>query len=303
MGLFDKLKNGLIKTKNNFAEKIDRTFAAFGKVDEELFEELEENLVLADIGMATASDILDKLKANVASKKLIYSDEVKAELISIITEMLDIKCTSIYNITKKPKVILVIGVNGVGKTTTIGKIAHRFIEDNKKVTLAAGDTFRAAAIEQLDLWANRSGANIVKHKDGADPSAVIYDALDSAIARNHDVVICDTAGRLHNKKGLMDELAKINRIIDSKAPDCDKEVLLVLDATTGQNAVNQAEAFSEVAGLTSIALTKLDGTAKGGIILSIVNQMNVPIKLIGVGEGMDDLQEFDGHAFAKALFE
>lgn len=303
MGLFDKLKSGLAKTKNNFVEKIDRTFAAFGKVDDELFDELEETLVLADIGMSTTEVILSKLRSNVASKRLIKPDEVKTELISIITELLDVETESVYNIRSTPKVILVIGVNGVGKTTTIGKIAHRFIDDGKKVTLAAGDTFRAAAIEQLDMWAKRAGANIVKHQDGADPSAVVFDALDSAIARNHDVVICDTAGRLHNKKGLMQELAKINRIIDSKAPEADKEVLLVLDSTTGQNAVNQAEAFSEVTGLTGIVLTKLDGTAKGGIIISIVNQMNIPIKLIGVGEGMEDLQEFNGAEFARALFE
>lgn len=301
MGLFDKLKGGLKKTSENFSRSINRTFAAFGKVDEDFFEELEEALILADVGVETATEILKGLRKRTAEKRVAETSGVKELLRDEIAEKVSVEGKSIYDIETKPEIIMVIGVNGVGKTTTIGKLANNFRMKGKKVLVAAADTFRAGAIEQLSIWAERSEAQIVKHGEGADPASVVFDAVKAAKARDVDVVICDTAGRLHNKKNLMDELAKISRIVDREMPDANKQVILVLDATTGQNAVSQAKTFNEIIGLTGIALTKLDGTAKGGIIISIASQLHIPIQLVGVGEGIDDLQEFDAETFASAL--
>lgn len=301
MGLFSKIKQGLKKTRDSVIGQIDSMLKSFTKIDNELFEELEELLVMGDVGVATAEDICDKVKAKVKETGTTDPAEIRVLLQEVVAEMLT--GGQELNLNTKPSVILIIGVNGVGKTTTIGKMANRFKNDGKKVLLAAADTFRAAAIDQLQIWADRSGCDIIKQNEGSDPAAVVYDSISAAKARGADVIIADTAGRLHNKKHLMDELAKINRVIDRELPDADKEILLVLDATTGQNAVSQVEHFKEATGITGIVLTKLDGTAKGGIILAIKNTLDVPVKFIGVGEQIDDLQPFDPEEFSKALFD
>lgn len=302
MGFFDKLKAGLTKTRESISEQVNNVFSTFVKVDEELFENLEEALIMADIGVETSDYIIEKLRDNVKHKHITDGNLVKQELKDIISEILG-EQNSAVDISTTPSVILVIGVNGVGKTTSIGKIASHYKSMGKKVLLAAADTFRAAAIDQLDIWAQRSGCDIIKHQENSDPAAVVFDACTAAKARGVDVLICDTAGRLHNKKNLMAELAKINRVIARELPDCSRETLLVLDATTGQNAVSQAKLFSEAADITGIVLTKLDGTAKGGIVISIAKEQNLPVKFVGVGEGVDDLQEFNPEDFAKALFD
>ena len=302
MGFFDKLKNGLTKTRESIAKQVNNVFSVFVKVDDELFENLEEALIMADIGVETSTYIIEKLRDNVKHKHITDGNLVKEELKSIISEILSALDTTV-NASTTPSVILVIGVNGVGKTTSIGKIASHYKSMGKKVLLAAADTFRAAAIDQLDIWAQRSGCDIIKHQENSDPAAVVFDACTAAKARGADILICDTAGRLHNKKNLMAELAKINRVIERELPDSARETLLVLDATTGQNAVSQAKLFSEAADITGIILTKLDGTAKGGIVISIAKEQNVPVKFVGVGEGIDDLQEFNSDDFAKAIFE
>ena len=302
MGFFDKLKNGLTKTRESIAKQVNNVFSVFVKVDDELFENLEEALIMADIGVETSTYIIEKLRDNVKHKHITDGNLVKEELKSIISEILSALDTTV-NTSTTPSVILVIGVNGVGKTTSIGKIASHYKSMGKKVLLAAADTFRAAAIDQLDIWAQRSGCDIIKHQENSDPAVVVFDACTAAKARGADILICDTAGRLHNKKNLMAELAKINRVIERELPDSARETLLVLDATTGQNAVSQAKLFSEAADITGIILTKLDGTAKGGIVISIAKEQNVPVKFVGVGEGIDDLQEFNSDDFAKAIFE
>lgn len=302
MGFFDKLKNGLTKTRESIAKQVNNVFSVFVQVDDELFENLEEALIMADIGVETSTYIIEKLRDNVKHKHITDGNLVKEELKSIISEILSALDTTV-NTSTTPSVILVIGVNGVGKTTSIGKIASHYKSMGKKVLLAAADTFRAAAIDQLDIWAQRSGCDIIKHQENSDPAAVVFDACTAAKARGADILICDTAGRLHNKKNLMAELAKINRVIERELPDSARETLLVLDATTGQNAVSQAKLFSEAADITGIILTKLDGTAKGGIVISIAKEQNVPVKFVGVGEGIDDLQEFNSDDFAKAIFE
>lgn len=302
MSLFERLKAGLSKTKNAFAEKVDNVFKAFVKVDEDLFEQLEEALIEADIGAVTAMEITDELRDAVKSERITDGDAVKEKLCSIISEKLSDNNAKL-NLSGKPAVILVIGVNGVGKTTTIGKIAAKLKAEGKYILLAAADTFRAAAIDQLCVWADRAGVSIVKGAEGADPASVIFDACTAAKNRNVDVLICDTAGRLHNKKNLMEELRKIYRVIDRELPESSRETLLVLDAGTGQNALHQAETFSEVAPVTGIVLTKIDGTAKGGIVISIKTSMDIPVKFIGVGETIEDLQEFSPEDFATALFD
>lgn len=301
MGLFKKIKEGLKKTRDSVVSQIDSMLKSFTKIDEELFEELTELLVMGDVGIQTAEQITDELRVRVKKEGIKDPNEITLLLQEVVADML--RGDEELKITTKPSIILVIGVNGVGKTTTIGKLADNLKKQGKSVLLAAADTFRAAAIEQLEIWADRSGCDIVKQNEGSDPAAVIYDAISAAKARNTDVIICDTAGRLHNKKHLMDELAKIGRVIDRELPDADKEYLLVLDATTGQNAVNQAEQFSKATGITGIVLTKLDGTAKGGVVLAIKNGLGIPVKYIGVGEQIDDLQEFVPEDFAKALFD
>lgn len=300
MGFFSKLTEGLKKTRDSITKKIETIANSFTKIDEDLFEELLDTLILADVGVQTSEKICDRLREEVKKRGITDASEIKGILKEIVLEILD-KDTSL-SLDSKPSVILVIGVNGVGKTTTIGKISNHLIQEGKKVTMAAADTFRAAAIEQLQIWADRVGANIIKHTEGSDPAAVVFDAISSAKARNTDVLICDTAGRLHNKKNLMDELAKISRIINRELPDSSIEVLLVLDATTGQNAVVQAKQFKEAAGITGIVLTKLDGTAKGGVVIAIADQLDIPIKFIGVGEQADDLKPFVASEFADALF-
>ncbi|MGN0474154.1 MAG: signal recognition particle-docking protein FtsY [Acutalibacteraceae bacterium] len=301
MGLFQKLKEGLKKTRDGIMGQIDALFKRFTKVDEELFEELEELLIAADVGMLTSEKICDTLRDKVKKTGTKEPQEVRGLLIETIAEMLEGDME--LKLDTKPSIILVIGVNGVGKTTTIGKLCSKFRKEGKKVVIAAADTFRAAAIDQLEIWAERAKCDIVKHTEGSDPAAVIFDGVSAAKARKADILICDTAGRLHNKKHLMDELAKINRVFDREAPDCSREVLLVLDATTGQNAINQARAFKDTAGLTGIILTKLDGTARGGVVLAIKEELGVPVKFIGVGEKIEDLQPFDPKAFAAALFD
>ena len=293
MGIFSKIASGLKKTKDSFIGGIQRVFNSFTKIDEELFEELEETMIMSDIGVETSVEICERLRKKIKERGITDPNEIMGLLHEVIAEIMG-NDTGL-DLSVSPAVIMVIGVNGAGKTTTIGKLCHQFKQEGKKVLVAAADTFRAAAIDQLQVWTDRAGVDLVKHAEGSDPGAVVYDALDAAKARGCDVVIIDTAGRLHNKKNLMDELAKINRIIDNKAGDCSREVLLVLDATTGQNAVNQAKLFSETAPITGIVLTKLDGTAKGGIVISIKNELGIPVKLIGVGEKIDDLQPFDSN--------
>ena len=299
MGFFSKIKEGLKKTRTSIGEGFNSVFSVFRKVDEDFLEELLELLIMADVGYETSERIIDELRKKAKLENLNDSESVKSALAQIIAESM--RGGNDLNISTKPSVILVVGVNGVGKTTTIGKLAHRLSESGKKVIIGAADTFRAAAIDQIAVWAERSGTDIVKHKDGADPAAVVYDTIAAAKARNADVIICDTAGRLHNNTNLMGELEKITRVIDRELPDADKEILLVLDATTGQNAIEQAKDFKEAVGVTGVALTKLDGTAKGGITIAVKDVTGVPVKLVGVGEGMDDLQYFEPDAFAKAL--
>lgn len=301
MGFFDRLKEGLQKTRNSITEKIDQVLVSFGKIDEELFDELEEILITADVGIDTTMRIIEVLKKKVKENKLTDPMKVKDLLKEELTHILKDEQNEL-NIGTSPSVIMVIGVNGVGKTTSIGKIANLLKQQGKKVMVAAGDTFRAAAIDQLEIWANRVGVEIIKHDEGADPAAVVYDAVQAAKARKVDVLICDTAGRLHTKKNLMEELKKVSRIIDRELPDAKRETLLVLDATTGQNAISQAKTFKETAGITGIVLTKLDGTAKGGIIIAVKSELDVPVKLIGVGEKLDDLQRFNAREFVEALF-
>ncbi len=302
MGFFDKIKQGLKKTKSTgFFGQIGSFFKRFTKIDEELFEELEEMLITADCGATTSAKICDELRSKVKKTGTKDPEEVKNLLCETIAEMMEGEQE--LNLETKPSIILVIGVNGVGKTTTIGKMANQLRDSGKKILVAAADTFRAAAIEQLEIWTNRAGCDIVKHSEGADPAAVVFDAIAAAKARNVDVVIVDTAGRLHNKVGLMNELAKISRIIERELPDASREVLLVLDATTGQNAVNQAREFKNAAGITGIVLTKLDGTARGGVVIAIKEELGVPVKYIGVGEKIDDLQPFVPADFARALFD
>ena len=301
MGIFKKINFGLRKTRNNVSGAIDNVLDSYTSIDQELFDELEEALVMGDVGVTTASEITLRLNDVVRKKSIKNPADVKSEIKEIVAEMLE--GGEDMGLITIPSVILVIGVNGVGKTTTIGKLAARYKAEGKSVILAAADTFRAAAIDQLDVWAQRAGVDIVKHKEGADPAAVIFDTISAAKARGTEIIICDTAGRLHNKKNLMEELAKIYRVIDRELPYSDREVLLVLDATTGQNAVNQAREFAKIAEITGIILTKLDGTARGGVVLSIKNDLKVPVKFIGVGEGIDDLQPFNPKAFAEGLFE
>ena len=300
-GFFAKIKAGLSKTRNNIISSVENVLSAFTKIDEDLYEELEEALIMADIGVETSLYIIEKLREKVKDEKIHDPAEVKGAIIRVITEILE-KDDEPFELPH-PSVVLVIGVNGVGKTTTIGKLTHNYMENGKTVLLAAADTFRAAAIDQLQVWADRNNAQLIKHQENSDPGAVVYDAVQAAKARNTDVLICDTAGRLHNKKNLMEELRKISKIENKEYPDAKVETLLVLDATTGQNALQQAKLFKEVADITGLVLTKLDGTAKGGIVLAIKHEMNIPVRYIGVGEQMDDLQEFNSKDFAKALFD
>lgn len=301
MGIFSKIAQGLKKTKDSFIGGLQKVFNSFTKIDEELFEQLEEQMIMSDIGVDTSVEICERVRKKVKERGITDPQEIMELIHEVISEIMGDDTG--LDLTKSPAVIMVIGVNGAGKTTTIGKMCHQFKGEGKKVLVAAADTFRAAAIDQLQVWTERAGVDIVKHAEGSDPGAVVYDALEAAKARGCDVVIIDTAGRLHNKRNLMEELKKINRIIDSKAGDCSREVLLVLDATTGQNAVSQAKLFSETAPITGIVLTKLDGTAKGGIVISIKNELGIPVKLIGVGEKIDDLQPFDSRMFVDALFD
>ncbi len=301
MGLFSKIKMGLQKTKSSMMNAVEDMLGAFTKIDDDLFDELEEILIMSDVGVQTSSKICDLLREEVKSQRVTDPSKIKGMLKEIVSGML--AGGEELRISTKPSVILVIGVNGVGKTTTIGKLAALLKSQGKKVLLGAADTFRAAAIDQLEIWSERAGAELIKHSEGADPAAVVFDALAAGKARGSDVIICDTAGRLHNKKNLMDELAKISRVISRETEGCDVEVLLVLDATTGQNAVNQAREFKEAAGITGIVLTKLDGTARGGIIIAIRDELGLPVKFVGVGEKIDDLQPFSAEAFTDALFD
>ena len=299
MGFFDKIKQGLKKTSDAVNHSLDSVFAAFVKVDDDLLEELEEALILSDVGASTAAKIVAEVEKRAKLRKTTTADELRDLLREVLTDnMLD---NQPLNTDGKPEVILVIGVNGVGKTTSIGKLAARYVNEGKKVMLSAADTFRAAAADQLEIWAKRAGADIVRHGEGADPAAVVFDSISAAKARGSDIIIVDTAGRLHNKANLMNELAKIDRVISRELPDASRETLLVLDATTGQNAVHQAEEFNKAAELTGIILTKLDGTAKGGIVIAISAGLGVPVKLVGVGEGIDDLIDFDRAAFLEAI--
>ena len=300
MGFFDKLKNGLNKTKTSFDEKMNDIFSNFRKVDENLLEELEEALIMSDVGANTSATIINNLRERVKKENIKDEQGVREALRKEIQEIFDATDNTL-KLETKPAVILVVGVNGVGKTTSIGKIANRLKKDGKKVVVAAADTFRAAAVEQLEIWANRVGCDIVKREEGVDPASVVYDAIKITKEKNADVLICDTAGRLHNKKYLMDELIKIKKVIDKELPNSSEEVLMVLDATTGQNAISQVQAFKETVDITGIVLTKLDGTAKGGAVIGIVNENKVPVKFIGVGEQVDDMEIFNSEDFVKAL--
>ena len=302
MGFFDKIKQGLSRTRQNMAVSLNSMFASFTGENEEFFEELEETLILADAGVDTSVEAVARLRETVKARGLRGGAEVKAALAEILEESLDVGDRQLL-LSTKPAVILVVGVNGVGKTTTIGKLSARLQEEGKKVLLCAGDTFRAAAAEQLTIWAQRSGADIVRHEEGSDPAAVVFDAISAAKSRGSDVILCDTAGRLHNKQNLMNELSKIRRVITRELPDAAVETLLVLDATTGQNGLIQAKQFGEATGLTGLVLTKLDGTAKGGIVFAIASEMKLPVKFIGVGEQIDDLMPFDAHGFVEALLQ
>lgn len=300
MGFFDKLKNGLNKTKKSFDEKINTVFSSFRKVDEDFLEELEEILIMSDIGMDTSVKIINHLRERIKKEKIEDEEDVKKALREEMQKILEVTDTSLH-LNTKPSVILVVGVNGVGKTTSIGKIANRLAKDGKKVVVAAADTFRAAAVEQLEVWAKRSGADIVKREEGVDPASVVYDAIKITKEKNADVLIVDTAGRLHNKKYLMDELNKIQKVINKEMSEADKEVLLVIDGTTGQNAISQVKAFKEEADITGLVLTKLDGTAKGGVVIGIVEENKIPVKFIGVGEQIDDMEIFNAGEFVKAI--
>ncbi len=302
MSFFDKLKSGLNKTKTSFDEKINQVFSGFRKVDEELLEELEEVLIMSDVGTEASIKIIDNLRQKIKKENIKEEQEVKEALKGEIQQILE-QTDSSLTLTTTPSVILVVGVNGVGKTTSIGKIANRLKQEGKKVIVAAADTFRAAAVEQLEIWANRAGVDLVKKEEKADPASVVYDAIKIAKEKNADVLICDTAGRLHNKKYLMDELEKIKKVIDQQLPEADQETLLVLDATTGQNAIMQVKAFQETVPLTGLILTKLDGTAKGGVVIGIVEENKLPIKFIGVGEQIDDMEVFDAKDFVNAFLE
>lgn len=300
MGFFEKIKNSLIKTKTAMAATIGGIFDSFTGANEDFYEELEESMILADMGVETSMKAVELLRERVKEQKLRGGEEIHNALKDILVEMLNVGDTRM-KLNTKPSIVLVIGVNGVGKTTTIGKLAHHLTEQGKNVLLCAGDTFRAAAADQLEIWAGRSGTQIVRQHEGADPASVVFDGITAAKARGTDIILCDTAGRLHNKANLMNELNKISRIIDRELPDADKEVLLVLDGTTGQNGLLQAKQFKEIAGVTAIALTKLDGTAKGGIVISVADTLQIPVKYIGVGEQMDDLMPFEARAFVDAL--
>lgn len=300
MGFFDKLKSGLGKTRDSFNEKINNVFSNFRKVDEELLEELEEILIMSDIGVDTSVEIISKLRERIKKEKIQDEEGVKTALKEEMQKILD-EVDNSLKLETKPSVILVVGVNGVGKTTTIGKIANKLRLDGKKVILAAADTFRAAAVEQLEIWADRAKVDIVKKEEGADPASVVYDAIQKARETNADVLICDTAGRLHNKKYLMDELLKINKVIQKEMPDASKETLMVIDGTTGQNAIEQVKAFKEIVDLSGLVLTKLDGTAKGGVVLGIVHTNKIPVKFIGVGEKIDDMEIFNSKDFVDVI--
>ena len=300
MGFFDKLKQGLGKTKSSFDEKINNVFSTFRKVDEDLLDELEETLIMSDIGMDTSLEIVSRLRQRIKKENIKDAEEVKKALREEMQSILEV-CDNSLKLNTKPSVILVVGVNGVGKTTSIGKIANRLQRDGKKVMVAAADTFRAAAVEQLEIWAKRANCEIVKKEEGSDPASVVFEAIQKAKEQNIDVLICDTAGRLHNKKYLMDELEKIQRVIEKELPEADKESLLVIDATTGQNAIEQVKAFKEVSNITGLVLTKLDGTAKGGVVIGIVNENKIPVKFIGVGEQIDDMEIFNSSDFTKAI--
>ena len=300
MGFFDKLKNGLNKTKTSFDEKINNVFSNFRKVDEEFLDELEEVLIMSDIGMDTSIKIISNLRERMKKEKIQDEEDVKQALREEMQKILDVTDISLH-LNTKPSVILVVGVNGVGKTTSIGKMANRLAKDGKKVVVAASDTFRAAAVEQLEIWANRAGATVVKRDEGVDPASVVYDAIKQTKELGADILIVDTAGRLHNKKYLMDELNKIQKVINKEMADADKEVLLVIDGTTGQNAISQVKAFKQEADITGIVLTKLDGTAKGGVVIGIVEENQIPVKFIGVGEQIDDMEIFNSEDFVKAI--
>lgn len=300
-GFFSRLKEGLSKTRKGITERVDELIRYYKEIDDEFFEELEEILVTADVGVNTTMEIVDELRSQVKEKKIGDPDKIRNMLKEKIVTILETEDEDFMS--SFPAVLLIVGVNGVGKTTTIGKLASKYKNEGKKVLIAAGDTFRAAAAEQLEIWGQRAGVEVISHKEGSDPAAVIFDAIHAAKSRAVDILICDTAGRLHNKKNLMNELDKINRVIDREYPEAHKEVLLVLDATTGQNAVIQAKLFKEVVGVTGIILTKLDGTAKGGVIIAVKSELDIPIRFIGVGEGVEDLQEFNPKDFADALFD
>ena len=302
MGFFDKLKQGLTKTKESINDKINNVFSNFRKVDEELLEELEEALIMSDMGVETSTQIISNLREKIKKEKIGESEQVKEALREEIEKILE-KCDNSLKLETKPSVILVIGVNGVGKTTSIGKMAARLARDGKKVIVAAADTFRAAAVEQLEIWAQRAGAEVVKREEGVDPASVVFEAIRRTKESNADVLIIDTAGRLHNKKYLMDELNKIQKVVNKEMAEASKEVLLVIDATTGQNAISQVKAFKQETDITGIVLTKLDGTAKGGIAIAIQSELSIPVKYIGIGEQIGDLQRFDAEEFVNALFE
>ena len=300
MGFFDKIKEGLAKTRDALSDSLGSVFTGFSEIDDDFYDELEESLILADLGVDTACKAVERLRKSVREKHLKTTEEAKAALKEILVDMLNVGDTAL-NLSTNPSVVLVIGVNGVGKTTTIGKIATQLTRQGKRVLLVAADTFRAAAADQLEIWAQRSGASIVRQNEGADPASVVYDGIQAARARDVDVIIIDTAGRLHNKQNLMNELNKISRIIDRELPNAARETLLVLDGTTGQNGLIQAKQFKEIAGVTSIALTKLDGTAKGGIVIAVADALQIPVKFVGVGEQADDLMPFEAKDFVEAL--
>ena len=302
MGFFDKIKAGLAKTRAALSDTLGEVFSGFQSIDDDFYDELEETLILADLGVDTATKVVSELKLRAMNRGWSHPDHVRFGLKQLLTEMLDVGDTAL-NLSTNPSVILVIGVNGVGKTTTIGKISKQLVDQGKNVVLVAGDTFRAAAADQLEIWANRTGAGIVRQHEGADPASVVYDGIQSAKAKGADVIIIDTAGRLHNKANLMNELNKITRIVNRELPDAAKEVLLVLDGTTGQNGLIQAKTFKEIAGVTAVAITKLDGTAKGGIVIAVANELQIPVKFIGVGEKAEDLMPFEAAPFVDALLE
>ena len=300
MGFFDKIKSGMAKTRSALSNTLGSVFSGFSEIDDDFYDELEECLILADLGVETATKATDRLRKTVKEQHFKTTEEAKAALKDILVEMLDVGDTAL-NLSTTPSVVLVIGVNGVGKTTTIGKIANQLVSQGKKVMLVAGDTFRAAAADQLEVWANRTGADIVRQHEGADPASVVYDGIQAAKARQAEVILIDTAGRLHNKQNLMNELNKISRIVERELPNSSREVLLVLDGTTGQNGLIQAKQFKEIAGVTAMALTKLDGTAKGGIVIAVADALQIPVKFIGVGEQADDLMPFEARNFVEAL--